>query len=809
MSQAFRKVVWVAVLVAAWSVTSPQMSLLRANVEESPIWRLDELVVRDQKPADVRMSAQGTLVTNAAQLSARVVAPADAFLCRLTPAGNPDLVQLTIGRVKNLRCNALYSPSRDEAVQFEAEQVSISWQGDHYRLTGRGPLRMSLTRDYMKKTRGVTYYKPLDKSVFSRAPTGWCSWYIYYFDVSEQDMVRHTDWLAAHLQPFGLQFVQLDDGWQGRGRGLGDNRDWYVTATHKFPHGMKWLADYIRGRGLSPGIWVVPCATSDEKLFREKPELFVRRPDGSSVFEDRDPTTGKLKFNWTGRYVIDPTSPASRKWTEDLFRMVCLEWGYDFVKLDGQGGATEACRRFHDRLADPSLPPDDAYRLQLEAMATTVGPKRFLLNVGQEYASCGYHQGIRIGDDIGGPDWSRMPRMLSATLAHLYKNSICFWTDPDIVCVRPPLTLDQARACATLVGITGQLVMLGDDMLTLSADRVEVLKRILPAADICPVDLYPLTGNRRIFDLRVAKAGVGQWDVVAVFNWDNKPASVHLEPRELGLLNGDYLYYDVWEKKLLGHGTSGWTVSLPATSCKLLTVRPRLAHPQLLGTSRHITQGADDLIGARWDPDSSCYIGQSKVVGKDPYEICFSLPHGWTCEEPGVRVDGGLAILTLQSKEDASLRWKIGFQKSGPATVQAIPFETFNGYFVSNRFEPNAPNSFAVVADQKHFDNVFGVAMVMGDQSHRLPDNLFASRIVLATVKRGDAVWSFRVEDVTLDSDVVKLRYTTTAKKSNTTSFACPLIVSIPHGPYRAVEFIENGKLVTKLDVAAPKEPRT
>jgi hypothetical protein len=42
-----------------------------------------------------------------------------------------------------------------------------------------------------------------------------------------------------------------------------------------------------------------------------------------------------------------------------------------------------------------------------------------------------------------------------------------------------------------------------------------------------------------------------------------------------------------------------------------------------------------------------------------------------------------------------------------------LPFDTYSGYFVSNQFQPNAPESIVVIGDQEQFDRVFGVAFVM------------------------------------------------------------------------------------------------
>jgi hypothetical protein len=125
-----------------------------------------------------------------------------------------------------------------------------------------------------------------------------------------------------------------------------------------------------------------------------------------------------------------------------------------------------------------------------------------------------------------------------------------------------------------------------------------------------------------------------------------------------------------------------------------------------------------------------------------------------------------------------------------------LRFDTYSGYFVSNKFEPDAAASFLVVTSQKQFDKVFGVATVMGDKSHRLPKDLFKSSIILTAIKRGPAVWEFKIESVKVDRGVVKLHYTTTAQKSDSATFACPLILSIPSGKYVAVHFIENRKPV-------------
>jgi hypothetical protein len=135
------------------------------------------------------------------------------------------------------------------------------------------------------------------------------------------------------------------------------------------------------------------------------------------------------------------------------------------------------------------------------------------------------------------------------------------------------------------------------------------------------------------------------------------------------------------------------------------------------------------------------------------------------------------------------------------AETKAVAFDTHDGYFVSNKFEPEAAASFVVIQDRKAFDKVFGSAFVMNDTRHRLPKDAFDKNMVLAAIKRGKALWTFKVRAVTAEDSVLTLRYTATSEARPNTEFACPLIVSVPRGDWSAVQFVEDEKSVKKIDL--------
>lgn len=133
------------------------------------------------------------------------------------------------------------------------------------------------------------------------------------------------------------------------------------------------------------------------------------------------------------------------------------------------------------------------------------------------------------------------------------------------------------------------------------------------------------------------------------------------------------------------------------------------------------------------------------------------------------------------------------------AEDDVVKHDTYGGYFASNKFEPDAAQSFVAISDQQRFDEVFGVAFVMRDKAHRLPKDAFANLMVLATVKRGGAIWEYQVQEVVEKQGQLEIRYAAKSKPQQGATFASPLIVSVPKKKYESVTFVENGKPVKTL----------
>jgi alpha-galactosidase len=88
-------------------------------------------------------------------------------------------------------------------------------------------------------------------------PMGWNSWNKYQCNVSETLIMGIADaMISSGMKDAGYQYVIIDDCWQVSR----DENGEIVVDKDRFPHGMKYLADYVHSKGLKFGIY--SCAGS-------------------------------------------------------------------------------------------------------------------------------------------------------------------------------------------------------------------------------------------------------------------------------------------------------------------------------------------------------------------------------------------------------------------------------------------------------------------------------------------------------------------------------------------------------------------
>ncbi|GAA1824905.1 alpha-galactosidase [Microlunatus capsulatus] len=115
--------------------------------------------------------------------------------------------------------------------------------------------------------------------------TEWNHWWPYEDVEIDEDVFLANAAVAADL---GLEVAVLDAGWFGRADATSDwvaeRGDWHRVNTARFPHGLAWLAEQTRARGVEFGIWVEAEAVGGAATVAEEhPELLALDADGARL----------------------------------------------------------------------------------------------------------------------------------------------------------------------------------------------------------------------------------------------------------------------------------------------------------------------------------------------------------------------------------------------------------------------------------------------------------------------------------------------------------------------------------------------
>jgi hypothetical protein len=628
------------------------------------------------------------------------------------PRHNPECMYFTLGRVPSPVFHSLFDRRSDTAIDFP-EGTTFNEHGESLEVTIPVDLNamVRVIPDYFTKTLGLPYYVRFDDSRFRAAPMVWSSWTSYYAAVREEDMVRNADWLAAHLKPYGFEYVQLDDGYD---RGKNGEHYWIENwDREKFPHGPQWLAGYIKSKGLHPGIWIVPDAYAG--AVSEHPDWYVRDKQGNII---RDYSTPAL----------DSSNPEVLDFLKHLFKTLD-DWGYEYYKFDGEHALPAYIPALdRQRLYDRSGPFLNAYRHRLEVIRDVIGPQRFIEGcpAGTPLNGIGYFNSYFNGADLYN-NWQGMYPLFSSINANAFLNHLTVYVMPgeglelglpmtveEALRKRPREVVDtartredpmtgfgttaaEARTLVTYVALTGVAYPLASVMPELPEERVKLLKATMPTMPILPADLFSRGTDIRwstfkhtqadfyihnypeILDLKI-NAAPGVYDVAGLTNWRSGKAIRNLDfSAKLGLdATRRYVVFDFWNQRLLGVFQNRIEVPVEPHDTRVLLVHPFLGRPQFLGTSRHIT-GAYSVSNVNWDGAARKLSGVADGVPGELYTVWIYVPQGVslsglrTSVKTGAvvpverRISGNLLAAIFAGQKEP-VAWEMDFQgASGPS----------------------------------------------------------------------------------------------------------------------------------------------
>ncbi|MDO8685408.1 MAG: alpha-galactosidase, partial [Clostridiales bacterium] len=147
----------------------------------------------------------------------------------------------------------------------------------------------------------------------------------------------------------GCEYYCIDAGWHDEGTSWWNSLGEWVQCAQRFPAGIKETLDYIRAKGMIPGLWLEIEVMGIKCPFAKTvPDKWFFQRHGKRVIDH-------------GRYQLDFRCPEVIKFANDVIDRVINEYGAGYIKIDYNINAGLGTENDADSFGDGLLEHNRAY----------------------------------------------------------------------------------------------------------------------------------------------------------------------------------------------------------------------------------------------------------------------------------------------------------------------------------------------------------------------------------------------------------------------------------------------------------------
>ena len=637
----------------------------------------------------------------------------DAGILRTRRAAGGEAILAQLGNPLIYGVNGLYDMDEDASLEWYCD--AWKWDDTKMKREADGTLSASFSAvisnhfmnfyfrpHYYRDHLGYRSHEPWTRRLNARSMNGWCSWVAYYYDLDAGKIERTADFIAKNFIPYGMNFLQVDNGFQGKvftrfdsinSPGV-DRRDvnlvnLFKGTSKRFPEGPPQIAKIIEERGLEPGIWMNTDLFAYE-MPEDKRDILCRRPNGKAT-----------QSHWI-RFMADMSDYTITNYYVPLFKYI-KDAGFKYLKVDGMR------HTFLEGLNTAYVPQEARRRFRNLSLAArlTCGDDMYLMSCwGVMNEIAGAFDACRVSVDCG-DNWEDFHRSLYYFAEFYSTHRIVFVNDPDHVVMHAHPEWSRTRV--SNVSLTGGLLTYSDKNEQMTDESIYTLQRALPALETRTAecgDIHPNHPSARLYsreyltsdiseELAMKQMGpsvepgvkspfstlwaihiekpYGQWCVAqrnAIWSLaeDNTPlAKLGLDPAKT------YLGYDFWEQKFIGEVKDSlrWDNLLYGRT-KVIALREKLDIPQLIGSSRHVSMDAISVTDIVWEGLNLKV--KLKCVPEAKENYAFYVPGNYTFE--GVDPKGGNAEANEVKNDDSSMIVNVALTAESGETELNLRFKS-------------------------------------------------------------------------------------------------------------------------------------
>jgi alpha-galactosidase len=601
--------------------------------------------------------------------------PLDAVVMRKEKASPEKAILSQYGKPLIYGVNGIYDLDSD---------TLITWHGFKWhfcndavtRLNGRGyvciegeaqeqgVVFLNVYFRYYRDHLGFKFYNPRHRRFNPVSICGWATWEAFHKDISPEKIEIASAFLADKLKPWGLQYIQVDDGYQTQlipGEGIASIKEGWLKTNEKFPGGHEGIISAITKHGLMPAIWT-NAAISNTQYAQESSRCIIGK-DGKP-----------LKGPWID-YIYD-CKDESLEEIYELYKELGAK-GYRYFKVDAlrhliYDGLMLAAR-------EGILSSDEAvarFRAYMEAVRKGIGEENYLLSCwGVLTPNTGFADGMRVATDASDSNESLLMQINEAARWH-FTHGVLYRNDIDYICMR--METPHAKTLASLVSLNGYLYFISDDTELYTQEKLELIRKTMPPTGAISAEAAALDAdspmnkyrNMVILHKNIPSLVHGSlwanhfyhsgriWAVIQILrpspSTEEQTLNIPLENLNLDP-SQTYAGFDFWKQKPLGLIKEKLSVSSPEAFQNRIIALTLIKNPiELIGSSRHVSM---DAISVQYinRQDSTLTIGLEGILGEN-YDYWFILNGG---TELKIECTGGSIISSIQ---DCFLKCTVSFE---------------------------------------------------------------------------------------------------------------------------------------------------
>lgn len=264
----------------------------------------------------------------------------------------------------------------------------------------------------------------------------------------------------------GCEYFCIDCGWYSPGKWWDGVGEW-LPSEERFPEGIKYVLDYIRDKGMIPGLWleIEVMGINSPKLTETDDSWFFMR-HGKRV-KDRS------------RYQLDFRNPAVVAHADEVVRRLVEEYGVGYIKMDYNINAGVGTETAADSLGEGLLGHNRAYLAWIDRTFATY-PELVIENCSSggmrmDYAMLSRHSIQSTSDQ---EDYVKYAQIAASSPAALTPEQSAIWSYPLREGDDEEVVFNMVNALLLRVHQSGHLAELSAPRRELVREALDVYKSI-------------------------------------------------------------------------------------------------------------------------------------------------------------------------------------------------------------------------------------------------------------------------------------------------------------------------------------------